>query len=302
MKDARILLLDDDREVRWQLARVLRAAGAAVTEADDGADGLKLLARSSYDVIVAEVCMPRLGGFGLFSHLRFGDGDSELPHRDTPMVLISREVSRSELARGMDAGLDDFLPKPVDLDEFRARVRAVVRRGRASAAPRTRTHGDLADFGMSALTQALHLGCSSGRLCVRSGAAHGIVDFQLGHISHAAFTTPGYQVQGDEAALLVLGTSEGTFELESVPPSAPRTVFVETQNLLLRAATQADESEIAVAAAAAASQKAAAQEEEAAAFSISDEAPSGGAPDTASIDSILDGPMYEPREAAVAEA
>jgi len=289
VKDARILLLDDNREARWPLARVLRAEGARVTEADDGTDGLRLLERSEFDLIVADVCMPRLGGFGLFSQLRFGDGESALKHRHLPIILITGQVSRAELARGMDAGLDDFVPKPVDLDEFRSRIRAVIRRTRASCPPKARTQGHLSDIGLSALTQALHLGCSSGRLCVRSGTAHGILDFQRGHISHAAYTAQGYQVQGDEAALLVLAATEGTFELEPIPDSAPRTVFSDTQTILLRAATQADES--GTAASAAESLAAAPQADPpSAAFSVDVKAPSPADADSASVEFDLDEP------------
>jgi len=242
VKGARILLLDDNREARWPLARVLRAEGAEVTEADDGTDGLKLLERHGFDLIIADVCMPELGGFGLFSRLRFGDGKEKLPYRDVPVVLVTGEISRGELARGLEAGLDDFIAKPVDLDEFRARVRAVLRRARATARPHARTQGDLRDFGISALAQALALSGHSGRLTIRSGRAFGVLDFHRGHVVHAHCTASGYDRQGEEAALRVLALEQGSFELEPVPASAPRTVFGDTQALILRHATHADES------------------------------------------------------------
>ena len=241
MKGATILLLDDNREARWPLARVLRAEGAEVTEADDGTDGLKLLERTEFDLIIADVCMLDLGGFGLFSKLRFGDGEETLPHRDVPIILITGQISRGELARGLEAGLDDFIAKPVDLDEFRARARAVIRRSKACARPHTRTQGDLRDFGISALTQALALSGHSGRLTVRSGKSFGVLDFHSGHLVHAHHTAPGYDQQGEDAALHVLGLEQGSFELEPVPASAPRTIFGDTQGLILRFATHADE-------------------------------------------------------------
>jgi DNA-binding response OmpR family regulator len=241
VKGARILLLDDNREARWPLARVLRSEGAEVTEADDGVDGLKLLERHEYDLVIADVCMPELGGFGMFSKLRFGDGTGTPVHRDLPVVLITGQISRSELARGMEAGLDDFVAKPVDLDEFRARIRAVLRRSRAAARPHTRTQGDLQDFGISALTQALALSGHSGRLTLRSGRAFGVLDFHSGRLVHAHYTAAGYDQQGEEAALHVLALEDGSFELEPVPVSAPRTVFGDTQGLILRHATHADE-------------------------------------------------------------
>ncbi len=250
MKGARILLLDDNREARWPLARVLRAEGAEVTEADDGTDGLKLMARSDFDIVIADVCMPELGGFGLFSKLRFGDGQESLPYRDIPVVLITGQISRGELARGIEAGLDDFIAKPVDLDEFRARVRAALRRSQAAARPHARTQGDLQDFGISALTQALALSGHSGRLTLRSGKAFGVLDFHRGRLVHAHYTSAGYDQQGEEAALHALALEQGSFELEPVPASAPRTVFGDTQGLILRHAAHADESVFALHAAA----------------------------------------------------
>ena len=240
MKGARILLLDDNREARWPLAGCLRRAGAVVTEADDGSDGMRLLGRHAFDRIIADVGMPRLGGFGLFSEMRFGDAESAR-YRHIPVILVTGQVGRGELARGMEAGLEDFVTKPVDLDEFRARVNAVLRRASASARPTARTQGDLQDLRMAALTQALHLGCSSGRLCIRSGTAFGLIDFQRGHIAHAVYTAASESLTGDEAALMALGIDTGTFEILPVPETAPRTVFRDTQGLLLRAATHADE-------------------------------------------------------------
>ncbi len=240
MKGARILLLDDNREARWPLARVLRTEGAQVTEADDGTDGLRLLERGTFDLIIADVCMPRLGGFGLFSQLRFGEGgETDLPHRELPIILITGEVTRGDLARGLDAGLDDFVAKPVDLEEFRGRVRAALRRAQARAKPSARTQGDVRDLPVSALTQALHIAARSGRLCIRSGTAYGVIDFQRGRITNANYTAPGFDMRGEDAAMLVLGMTEGTFEVLPVPETASHSVTTDTDVLLVRALAHA---------------------------------------------------------------
>src|SRR6185295_3158573 len=146
VKGARILLLEDDRETRWALATVLRREGCRVTEAADGDAGLKSLARNAYDLCVSDVCMPGIGGFGFFSAMRFGGDPGLAERKKIPVLLMSGKVPTRELAQALDAGVDDFMEKPVDPEEFKARVRASLRRSRASQAPSARTNGNLADF------------------------------------------------------------------------------------------------------------------------------------------------------------
>lgn len=241
MDQTRILLLEDDNDTRWALATVLRRDGYQVTEAADGELGLRFLSRGTFDLLISDVCMPGLGGFGVFAALRFGEGDQYGEHRDMPVMLTSGRVTSQELARALDAGVDEFIEKPVDPDEFKARVRAVLRRAQAVAAPSARTSGDLADFGMAALAQALHLAGRSARLKVVSGKLSALLDFHLGEIVHAVHERPGHERRGDLAAVEALAIAEGTFEIKAIPESGPRTVTRDTPSLILRSATHADE-------------------------------------------------------------
>lgn len=241
MDQTRILLLEDDNDTRWALATVLRRDGYEVTEAADGELGLRFLARNRYDLLISDVCMPGLGGFGVFAALRFGEGEQYTEHRAMPVMLTSGRVTSQELARALDAGVDEFIEKPVDPEEFKARVRAVLRRARAVAAPSARTSGDLDDFGMAALAQALHLAGRSARLSVTAGTTAALLDFHLGEIVHAVFERPGHERRGDLAAIEALALAEGTFEIRPVPDTGPRTVTHDTPGLILRSATHSDE-------------------------------------------------------------
>jgi hypothetical protein len=117
----------------------------------------------------------------------------------------------------------------------------VVRGARATASPQVRTCGDLADFSMSALAQALQLGGRTARLRVQHGAVTTTLDFQLGAIKHAMLEAPGVEATGDDAAVEALGMERGMFQILPIPESVPHTVFLDTASLMLRAATRTDE-------------------------------------------------------------
>lgn len=242
MRGARILLLEDDRDTRWALATVLRQEGVEVTEAADGREGLALLARAQFDLVISDVSMPGLGGFGVFAALRFGDGERFEAHKGMPMMIVSGRASRGELARALDAGVDEFMIKPVDPDEFKARVRTLLRRSRRATPPAARTSGDLRDFGMRSLGQALHTAGRTARLMVQSGDRCGLLDFLNGRIVHAEFEGPGVQDRGETAAVDVLAMEDGVFQITGIPSTVIRSVFSDTEPLLLRACARADES------------------------------------------------------------
>ncbi len=241
MQGTRILLLEDDRETRWALATVLRREGCRVTEAGNGEEGLRFLARNSYDLCISDVCMPGMGGFGFFAAVRFGDEQELVPRRSMPIMLLSGKVPTREMAQALDAGVDEFMEKPVDPEEFKARVRAVLRRARQTAAPTARTSGDLNDFSMAALAQTLHVAGRNARLRVQAGQTTAILDFQRGSIVNATFEAPSVEARGDAAAVEALALHRGNFEILPIPEAVPHTVFADTPGLILRAAARTDE-------------------------------------------------------------
>jgi DNA-binding response OmpR family regulator len=131
----RILLVEDDPQLGDGLTVGLRQAGFAVDWVRDGLAADHALASESFDLVVLDLGLPRLDGMALLGRLR-GRGQS-LP----VLILTARDATADKIA-GLDAGADDYLIKPIDLDELAARVRALTRRAAGRAQPVLR-HGDL---------------------------------------------------------------------------------------------------------------------------------------------------------------
>jgi len=117
----RILVVDDDRAVRESLRRSLEFNGYKVELASDGAQALEAIIASRPDAMVLDVMMPRLDGLEVARRLR-STGD------DLPILVLTARDTVSDRVSGLDAGADDYLPKPFALEELLARLRALLRR------------------------------------------------------------------------------------------------------------------------------------------------------------------------------
>ena len=117
----RILVVDDDRAVRESLRRSLEFNGYQVDLASDGQQALDSVTSARPDAMVLDVMMPRLDGLEVCRRLR-GTGD------DLPILVLTARDLVSDRVAGLDAGADDYLPKPFALEELLARLRALLRR------------------------------------------------------------------------------------------------------------------------------------------------------------------------------
>jgi two-component system response regulator MprA len=117
----RILVVDDDRAVRESLRRSLQFNGYTVQLAGDGQQAMDVLAKQRPDAMVLDVMMPRVDGLEVCRRLR-GIGD------DLPILVLTARDAVSDRVAGLDAGADDYLPKPFALEELLARLRALLRR------------------------------------------------------------------------------------------------------------------------------------------------------------------------------
>jgi two-component system response regulator MprA len=117
----RILVVDDDRAVRESLRRSLQFNGYQVDLATDGHQALDAVTQRRPDAMVLDVMMPRLDGLEVCRRLR-STGD------DLPILVLTAREAVSDRVAGLDAGADDYLPKPFALEELLARVRALMRR------------------------------------------------------------------------------------------------------------------------------------------------------------------------------
>ena len=126
MSSATLLLVEDDRDLAGLLERVLVAEGYDVTVAADGQRGLHLGLSRSFDGMVIDRGLPAVEGLDLIGRLR---GRGVL----TPILVLSARGSTQDRVDGLDAGAEDYLPKPFEVDELLARVRALLRRHRDRA-------------------------------------------------------------------------------------------------------------------------------------------------------------------------
>lgn len=131
----RVLVVEDDARVSRLIERALVGVGHRVDVVGDGLMGLAEAERSDYDLIVLDVLLPRLNGVAVCQRLR------QRGVR-TPVLMLTARGAVDDRVRGLDAGADDYLVKPFDLEELRARVRALQRR-EAHAAEEVIIVGDL---------------------------------------------------------------------------------------------------------------------------------------------------------------
>jgi two-component system response regulator MprA len=124
MPEAAILVVDDDAPIRRMLDRTLSAAGYAVATAADGGEALAAVERSTPDLVVLDVGLPGVDGLSVSRRLR-------AKGLAVPVLLLTARDSVPDRVAGLDAGADDYLVKPFATEELLARIRALLRRGKA---------------------------------------------------------------------------------------------------------------------------------------------------------------------------
>ncbi|MER7404135.1 response regulator transcription factor [Streptomyces sp. NPDC000070] len=123
----RILIVDDEPAVREALQRSLAFEGYGTEVAVDGADALEKAAAYRPDLVVLDIQMPRMDGLTAARRIR-STGDT------TPILMLTARDTVGDRVTGLDAGADDYLVKPFELDELFARIRALLRRSSYAAA------------------------------------------------------------------------------------------------------------------------------------------------------------------------
>jgi two-component system response regulator MprA len=147
----RILVVDDDRAVRESLRRSLAFNGYQVDLAVDGKAALEAVQQRRPDAMVLDVMMPRLDGLEVCRRMR--EAGDELPI----LVLTARDAVSDRVA-GLDAGADDYLPKPFALEELLARLRALLRRRTVDDAASVGTVLQFADLSLNPDTREVRRG------------------------------------------------------------------------------------------------------------------------------------------------
>jgi two-component system response regulator MprA len=147
-REMKVLVVDDDRAVRDALRRVLTLDGYDVQSAEGGAEAIEAVAQAVPDAVVLDIGMPGIDGIEVCERVRL------LGNR-VPILMLTARVEISDRVAGLDAGADDYLIKPFDVNELKARLRALLRRSGPESEP------DELSFAEVKLDRALH-GASVG--------------------------------------------------------------------------------------------------------------------------------------------
>jgi DNA-binding response OmpR family regulator len=129
MKSARVLVVDDEPDIRQLVAHLLRRSGHEVVEAENGRAALRSLHASPPDVVLLDVSMPEMDGWQTLERIR--------DLSDVPVLMLTARGDELERVRGLQAGADDYVVKPFGRQELLARVQALLRRA-ATAGPSER--------------------------------------------------------------------------------------------------------------------------------------------------------------------
>ncbi|RMH16392.1 MAG: response regulator [Acidobacteria bacterium] len=199
-----ILVVENDSVFAAVLEDHLRVAGHRVLIADEGARAVSLAGEEAVDLVVLERSLPAVSGIEVVRALR-----AEPETHAVPILMLSEHKDRADRVAALRAGADDYLHKPVDLEELALRVNRLLGH-RPAAAPVLA--GDVASHPLNELLQYVHLAGKSGRLVVRAGdRGDGEARIRRGKLIAARWRG----LRGKDAVLAMLGLDRGRFRFES---------------------------------------------------------------------------------------
>lgn len=234
----RILVVEDELLLRQMMRDTLEALPAAVIEAKDGEEALRLAPAEQPNLIICDVMMPGLTGYDVAEALKDDPRTAEIP-----FIFLSALGTSDHKVRGLELGADDFLTKPVAPKELIARVKAILRRIpplTAEASSSAVASGNLQVMSLATLARSLELERRSARLALTREREIGEIVFVSGRISRA-FQGPR---RGDAAVYHLLTWEEGSFDMlpfvESAIPSGGE-VKASNETLLQEGARRLEE-------------------------------------------------------------
>ena len=124
-----VLVIEDEEDIRQNLAFALRREGFAVFEAGSGEEGLELARRHHPDIVLLDLMLPGMDGLSVCRQLRHAHDT-----KDTPVIMLTAKGEEVDRIVGLEMGADDYVVKPFSLREVSLRIRAVLRRGREDPA------------------------------------------------------------------------------------------------------------------------------------------------------------------------
>jgi uncharacterized protein (TIGR02266 family) len=210
MTDWRILVADDEPYVVLAIKEVLETLPARVLEAHDGEEALKVARADRPDVILLDVKMPGLDGFQVAAALKKDPSTAGIP-----LIFFSALGSPSEKIRGLELGADDYVAKPIDAEELKARIRTILRRNRPQKGVSSSSSGQLQAVTLPSLVRTLEADRRTTRLLLTRGEERGEIIFVDGHITRAS---QGPR-QAESAVYALLTWQDGSFQMTAVDPA-----------------------------------------------------------------------------------
>ncbi|MGH1600341.1 response regulator transcription factor [Campylobacter majalis] len=130
----KILIIEDEIDLNDIIAKHLKKGGYNVDCAYNGVEGLEYIDVATYDAIVLDVMMPIMDGFSFLSKLRSKNDK-------TPVLMLTAKSDKQDIVNALDMGADDYLSKPFDIDELKARLRSIIRRSNHKSNNEILAHG-----------------------------------------------------------------------------------------------------------------------------------------------------------------
>lgn len=140
-----IMVVEDDIQLQQLFCRVLSRNGYTALPADDGEEALELLEHEHVDLIISDIMMPRMNGYELVTALREAD-------ISIPVLMITARDGFDDMRRGFLSGSDDYMVKPVNVNEMVLRVQALLRRAQMVSERRVALGGTVLDLGSFSVT------------------------------------------------------------------------------------------------------------------------------------------------------
>ena len=227
----RVLIVDADHEVAEALELKVVAAGFDAHRVGSTAEAARDILAVSVDLILSEVALEPVDGFGFLERIR-----SDVRTKDIPLLFVSSRAASADVTRGFELGAIDYIVKPYNPDVLLAKVKRVLQDQPLSRATRG-VSGSLSEMSLPDIVQILSAGRKSGKLQLRVAAGAGEIYLEKGQVIHASVGN----LSGEDAFYALLPVTEGEFALEPTEQLPSRVIQKTTQSLMLEAMRHFDE-------------------------------------------------------------
>ncbi len=180
-----VMAVDDDLEVLETLGRVLERENFEVTLARSGSQALSLIDRRVPDLVILDIIMPEMDGITVCRRLR-----ANARYITLPVLFLTAKGSTDDIVDGLDAGADDYVIKPFELPELRARVHALLRRGAREKMPPSNAVLQINDLKLDSDTYQVYLDDETIQL---TSTEHRLLRYLMEHVNQAL--SPGHLLQ-----------------------------------------------------------------------------------------------------------